>query len=218
MAKKKTKQKSPTAAAVERGLQEVEAAVVEQPPAPPRKRIWTWIDEEDLLQIRKPSALHERAKHLLEEQNTGNWDKYLEGAREAYHRDGEIEIEDDATVSYSEDKGAYVLAWVWIYDVDCGIKTADDDDPPITYTADYEALNDSQKVTVQRLLDQPLGEGMMRAVHQCQDNGCRKIQAYDYIPFGIGRGGPWYNQCIHSIAQNVGNWLNRAKELATRTR
>ena len=40
-------------------------------------------------------------------------ERYRKAAKEAYHRDGEIEIDDNAIVSHSED-GAYVQAWVWI--------------------------------------------------------------------------------------------------------
>jgi hypothetical protein len=35
-------------------------------------------------------------------------------ARELWHRDGEIEIDADATVSRGSDPGAYVAAWVWV--------------------------------------------------------------------------------------------------------
>jgi hypothetical protein len=40
-------------------------------------------------------------------------DSYIEAARDEYQRDGEIEIDDDAVVSHSEE-GAYVAAWVWV--------------------------------------------------------------------------------------------------------
>lgn len=36
-------------------------------------------------------------------------------ASDEWHRDGEIEIDSDAVVSRSEDGGAYVAAWVWVY-------------------------------------------------------------------------------------------------------
>jgi hypothetical protein len=45
---------------------------------------------------------------------------YIEAARADYQRDGEIEIDDDAVVSRNDDPdgshGAYVQAWVWVYD------------------------------------------------------------------------------------------------------
>lgn len=37
-------------------------------------------------------------------------------AKEQYVRDGECEIDDDAVVSPGDDPGAYVMAWVWVYD------------------------------------------------------------------------------------------------------
>jgi hypothetical protein len=42
--------------------------------------------------------------------------RYRELARERYHSDGEIEIDEGATVSISADSGAYVQAWVWVDD------------------------------------------------------------------------------------------------------
>ena len=36
-------------------------------------------------------------------------------ARELYHDEGEIEVDDGAPVSIGEDAGAYVQAWVWVY-------------------------------------------------------------------------------------------------------
>lgn len=42
--------------------------------------------------------------------------EYIALAREEYQRDGEIEIDDDAVISRGDDPGAYVQAWVWVYD------------------------------------------------------------------------------------------------------
>ncbi len=51
---------------------------------------------------------------------------YRQKATEKYHRDGEIEVDEGATVSVSEDAGAYVQAWVWVADPlqDTGTKTS----------------------------------------------------------------------------------------------
>ena len=35
-------------------------------------------------------------------------------ARELYHEEGEIEVDNDARVSAGDDDGAYVAAWVWV--------------------------------------------------------------------------------------------------------
>ncbi len=35
-------------------------------------------------------------------------------AKELYHEEGEIEIDEDARVSTGVDQGAYVRAWVWV--------------------------------------------------------------------------------------------------------
>ena len=42
--------------------------------------------------------------------------RFREMARAEWEKDGEIEIDDDAVISESEDGGAYVQAWVWVYD------------------------------------------------------------------------------------------------------
>ena len=34
-------------------------------------------------------------------------------AKEMYGRDGEVEVDGNAVVSYGDDPGAYVAAWVW---------------------------------------------------------------------------------------------------------
>jgi hypothetical protein len=44
--------------------------------------------------------------------------EYIGAAREKYGRDGEIEIDHNAVVSRGDDPGAYVQAWVWVYDKD----------------------------------------------------------------------------------------------------
>jgi hypothetical protein len=39
---------------------------------------------------------------------------YVAAAHDEYHKDGEIEIDEGAAVSYGDDRGAYVAAWVWV--------------------------------------------------------------------------------------------------------
>ena len=53
-------------------------------------------------------------------QRAGNQDpedaqEMIERARKEHHVDGVCEIDDEATVSWA-DKGAYVMAWVWLDD------------------------------------------------------------------------------------------------------
>lgn len=38
----------------------------------------------------------------------------IELARERWHEDGEIEIDDNAIAAGSADEGDYVMAWVWV--------------------------------------------------------------------------------------------------------
>lgn len=48
------------------------------------------------------------------QRHTDQW--YIAHARVEYGDEGRIEIDDDAKVSRGSDPGAYVQAWVWVYD------------------------------------------------------------------------------------------------------
>ena len=51
----------------------------------------------------------------LQEAAPGKLDAwYIEQARDMYQSEGEIEIDEGATISYGGDPGAYVQAWVWV--------------------------------------------------------------------------------------------------------
>ena len=41
-------------------------------------------------------------------------DNYVEAAKRLFHKEGEIEVDDSATVSRGDPDGAYVQAWVWV--------------------------------------------------------------------------------------------------------
>jgi len=49
-------------------------------------------------------------------------------AREQWHTDGEIEIDDNAIAAGSSDNGDYIMAWVWVDDPDPDDEDDDDDD------------------------------------------------------------------------------------------
>jgi len=49
---------------------------------------------------------------------------WREAAKKRYQRDGEIEIDDNAEVSFGDDPGAYVQAWVWVPDEDANRSAA----------------------------------------------------------------------------------------------
>lgn len=54
------------------------------------------------------------AKYLIGRRRTQpNTQDYQEAAK-WQQKDGEIEIDDDPTVSHGADNGAYVQAWIWI--------------------------------------------------------------------------------------------------------
>lgn len=57
-----------------------------------------------------------RSINILLEADEKTIDRYVERAGDLYHRDGEIEIDDDAMLSLSKDGGEYVSAWVWVPD------------------------------------------------------------------------------------------------------
>lgn len=61
-------------------------------------------------------AVQKAAKH-----QTADDKRVIEAARDKYHRDGEIEI-DDTTVLSEADDGAYVMAWVWINYEEAGVE------------------------------------------------------------------------------------------------
>jgi len=44
--------------------------------------------------------------------------QYRAAARKLHQRDGDIEIDDNAKTSRGDDPGAYVQAWVWVYNED----------------------------------------------------------------------------------------------------
>jgi hypothetical protein len=52
---------------------------------------------------------------------------YITQAREQYQCDGEIEVDDNATVSMGAEHGAYVAAWVWVEDA----QPEEDDDATV---------------------------------------------------------------------------------------
>ena len=56
-----------------------------------------------------------RAEEAHRDLTDGTAQDFVRRARQDYQHDGEVEIDDDAAVSRSED-GAYVQAWVWIAD------------------------------------------------------------------------------------------------------
>lgn len=52
---------------------------------------------------------------------------YRTAAKRLHHRDGEIEIDEEAEVSLGDDPGAYVQAWVWVSREDAGIPDEEED-------------------------------------------------------------------------------------------
>lgn len=93
-----------------------------------KERIWTWITRANLRTMARGAQLRKRALALFRQQRTKAWEALLQRAQAKHHRDGEIEIEDDATVSLSGDHGAYVQAWIWVYNSDAGVASCNDCD------------------------------------------------------------------------------------------
>lgn len=82
-------------------------------------RVFTHISEEELALLDPESAFAKRVRGIFKEQEQPWWGHYIEQAQKEYGREGECEIDDDACVSQSDDGGAYVQAWVWVYDKCC---------------------------------------------------------------------------------------------------
>lgn len=88
---------------------------------------WLGTDEEvsgaDV--IAKLNELHRERVSDEEDEAT---QVYISTARARYHREGEVEIDDNAVVSESDDGGAYVAAWVWVSDADAGFANEEEED------------------------------------------------------------------------------------------
>lgn len=87
----------------------------------------------------RPETWEEAYEMLLENDEVENWIQveafdvfppaptdpvekaYVEAADRVWGRDGEIEIDEGTIVSISEDGGAYVQAWVWVYADQAGL-------------------------------------------------------------------------------------------------
>ena len=54
----------------------------------------------------------------MDETRTITDEQYIEAARHRHEIEGECEIDENAVVSVSDNGGAYVQAWVWVYDTD----------------------------------------------------------------------------------------------------
>jgi hypothetical protein len=53
--------------------------------------------------------------------------RYREAAHRLHHEDGSCEVDDNAKISRGDDPGAYVQAWVWVYNTDTKRKLAPDE-------------------------------------------------------------------------------------------
>lgn len=59
-------------------------------------------------------TLYEQWRDSCENQDTPEAEAYRQAAAEIHEVEGEVEVDPNAVVSYSNDNGAYVLAWVWV--------------------------------------------------------------------------------------------------------
>ena len=69
-----------------------------------------------------------RLRRLLKEETESDPardEAYIAEARLLHHRDGEVEIDGSAVVSYGNDPGAYVQAWVWVDESDLAPEAQD---------------------------------------------------------------------------------------------
>lgn len=91
---------------------------------------------------------------------------YIAAARNTWHRDGEIEIDDNAQVSRDSEPGAYVQAWVRVYDHDLERDAGPSYDVWITEPDDDARFSEpwrfDQRFTCE---DDPEGRGARRSAH-----------------------------------------------------
>jgi hypothetical protein len=64
-------------------------------------------------------------------QEDPDFGKYRDAAKKLHHREGELEIDDDAIVSKGEDPGAYVQAWIWVSNSDAGVEEEGEDEKDV---------------------------------------------------------------------------------------
>jgi hypothetical protein len=64
--------------------------------------------------MREAAALAEKAIKKVDAPRSKRQTKLFDAAKDQWDKDGECEIDDDAVVSTSKE-GAYVQAWVWVY-------------------------------------------------------------------------------------------------------
>lgn len=62
-------------------------------------------------------AIVERIEKQLAEQSSDEANKYR-AAAQATAREGDLEVDESATVSFGDDPGAYIMSWKWIYESD----------------------------------------------------------------------------------------------------
>lgn len=81
-------------------------------------------------QPRVNATLAQFSRDLDERQKEDNnpiLEQYRAAAAEKWEREGSCEIDSGALVSIGDDPGAYVMAWVWVYDTEAGIKKDEED-------------------------------------------------------------------------------------------
>lgn len=91
--------------------------------------LWINIDTDEYAKQRKAkdrdAYIRERIAQYSDE---GGEEAFRQGAREAWAREGEIEIDPGAIVSMGGDPGAYVMAWVWVSNEEAGIESEEEDE------------------------------------------------------------------------------------------
>lgn len=84
-----------------------------------------WIQIE-LDQFEKGGADYIRARiEHYRDIDDGDSRRYRDAAKV---RDGELEVDEDAVVSVSDDDGAYVMSWQWVSDEDAGIEREEEEE------------------------------------------------------------------------------------------
>jgi len=67
----------------------------------------------------------ENEEQLDQDEQQGEIAEAYRAAAKEMGRDGELEVDDNAVVSFGSDPGAYVAAWIWVPNEAVGIKRCD---------------------------------------------------------------------------------------------
>jgi hypothetical protein len=85
--------------------------------------LWVNLDLDEL-STRGLEYVQARVKHMREDEENPLTRVYRAHVPDL--REGDLEVDENAVVSMSEDDGAYVMCWKWVSNEDAGIETPEE--------------------------------------------------------------------------------------------